>query len=282
MQLPFDCRLPAIRKQAYYVPMKRLAAVALMVVVGLALPVCAQRPAAHGGFHGRSAPGFHSGFHAPVSRGFGAPASRGFGAPNINRQAGLLRYPGGRPLAMARGSRSGDGNSGGRRNGPERGRHRRPYVSPYGAGIFYGYPGYGVSSVIDPYPLDYADTFDTDDSTASTPEQTAVEPGQTAEGSAGEYEGPPEQPWQPPRIPYQPSAAPAQLAPTPESEQAVTLIFKDGRQPEQIHNYVLTRSTVFVQDNQRREIPTDQLDLAATAKANQDAGVDFSLPGAAQ
>ncbi len=245
-----------------------------MLVGGFALPVCAQRPAAHGGFNGHSAPAFHSGFHAPVSRGFGAP--------NFNRQAGLLRYSGGRPFVMARSTRRGGGNSGDRRNGPERGRHRRPYVSPYGGGIFYGYPGYGVSSVIDPYPLDYADTYDTDDSTASPPPQTAVEPDQTATGSAAGYEEPPEGPWPPPRIPYQPQTVPANPVPATESEQAVTLIFKDGRQPEQIHNYVLTRTTLFVQDKQTREIPTDQLDLAATAKVNQDAGVDFSLPGAAQ
>jgi hypothetical protein len=62
----------------------------------------------------------------------------------------------------------------------------------------------------------------------------------------------------------------------------VTLIFRDGRPAEQIHNYILTRSTLFVGDGQRREIPTDQLDLAATAKANQDAGMDFRLPDAPQ
>ena len=67
--------------------------------------------------------------------------------------------------------------------------------------------------------------------------------------------------------------------PAPEGEEPVTIVFKDGRQPEQIHNYILTRSTLFVGDKQRREIPTEQLDLAATAKANQDAGIDFRLPG---
>jgi hypothetical protein len=61
--------------------------------------------------------------------------------------------------------------------------------------------------------------------------------------------------------------------------EAVTLVFKDGRPPEQIHNYILTRTTLFVRDQHARKIPTDQLDLAATAKVNQDAGVDFQLPG---
>jgi hypothetical protein len=74
----------------------------------------------------------------------------------------------------------------------------------------------------------------------------------------------------------------ARPAPAPASEEAVTLIFKDGRPPEQIHNYLLTRSTLYVGDQLRRAIPTDQLDLVATAKANQEAGVDFQLPESPQ
>jgi hypothetical protein len=74
----------------------------------------------------------------------------------------------------------------------------------------------------------------------------------------------------------------ARPAPDPASEEAVTLIFKDGRPPEQIHNYVLTRTTLYVGDQHRRAIPTDQLDLVATAKVNQDAGVEFQLPNASR
>jgi len=66
----------------------------------------------------------------------------------------------------------------------------------------------------------------------------------------------------------------------PASEEAVTLIFKDGRPPEQIHNYILTPTTLYVGDQHHRAIPTDQLDLVATARVNQDAGVDFQLPNA--
>jgi hypothetical protein len=62
------------------------------------------------------------------------------------------------------------------------------------------------------------------------------------------------------------------------SEAAVTLIFKDGRPPEQIHNYILTRDTLYVGDRRSSEIPIDQLDLEATAKVNRDAGVDFRVP----
>jgi hypothetical protein len=56
------------------------------------------------------------------------------------------------------------------------------------------------------------------------------------------------------------------------------LIFKDGRPPMQIHNYLLTRDTLFVGDRHPSEIPVDQLDLGETAKVNRAAGVDFRLP----
>jgi len=45
---------------------------------------------------------------------------------------------------------------------------------------------------------------------------------------------------------------------------------------------MLTRTTLYVQEQHLRRIPVDQLDLEATVKANADAGVDFSLPGTAQ
>jgi hypothetical protein len=58
----------------------------------------------------------------------------------------------------------------------------------------------------------------------------------------------------------------------------VTLIFKDGRRPEQIYDYLLTANTLTVLDRNHRDIPVGQIDLDATAKANLQAGVYFSLP----
>jgi len=46
----------------------------------------------------------------------------------------------------------------------------------------------------------------------------------------------------------------------------------------QIHNYLLTRDTLFVGDRHPSEIPVDQLDVGETAKVNRAAGVDFRLP----
>lgn len=91
---------------------------------------------------------------------------------------------------------------------------------------------------------------------------------------------PPNEEQQAPLGPYQPSPDMARPAPVPAREEAVTLIFKDGRPAEHVHNYILTRTTLFVGDQRRRVIPTNELDLVATAKVNQEAGVDFQIPNA--
>jgi hypothetical protein len=57
-------------------------------------------------------------------------------------------------------------------------------------------------------------------------------------------------------------------------------VFKDGRPAQQIHDYILTRTILYVQDTGTREIPVADLDLAAMEKVNKAAGVDFQLPSA--
>ena len=60
----------------------------------------------------------------------------------------------------------------------------------------------------------------------------------------------------------------------------MTLVFNDGRPPEQVHSYVLTGSSVFVAEHgHQRVIPIAELDLPATIAQNREAGVDFTLPG---
>ncbi len=89
----------------------------------------------------------------------------------------------------------------------------------------------------------------------------------------------------PPRIytPYWPSGSgnPVQYRPpysSPNSQQAVTLVFNDGRPSMQVHNYMLTPTTVYILDGQRAEIPLSQLDLTATEQVNREAGVDVHFP----
>jgi hypothetical protein len=79
--------------------------------------------------------------------------------------------------------------------------------------------------------------------------------------------------------PAQPATV-TSVEPTLYDSDAVTLVFKDGRPSEQIHNYILTRTTLYVTDAHHREIPVADLDLAATEKANREAGITFKLPQA--
>jgi hypothetical protein len=204
---------------------------------------------------GRSAPAFHGSFASPASH-YGA--TRG---PISN---------GSRPLSLSPVVHTQRPNFYSRPNFYNRRpgyaasfRYRRPY---YGAGIPY------VSGWVDPDYLDYPYSGDYD-SSANPPDDSinGYAPQGTDQGVPSPYI-------------EQSSAEPRPSLPAspPENEEAVTLIFKDGRPAEQIHNYALTRTTLYVSDGHRRDIPVDQLDLAATEKANHDAGVDFHIPGATQ
>lgn len=78
---------------------------------------------------------------------------------------------------------------------------------------------------------------------------------------------------------YQPSLQQPVSAPV-NPQPATTLVFKNGKPNEEVHNYVLTSTMLYGFDNgRRREIPLSELDLPATIAANRSAGVDFTLPG---
>ncbi len=63
------------------------------------------------------------------------------------------------------------------------------------------------------------------------------------------------------------------------AQPATTLIFKDGRPAQQVHNYALTATTLYALDGEtRQEIPLSLLDVPQTIAANHAAGVDFALP----
>jgi len=178
----------------------------------------------------------------------------------------------------------------------DHGRYRGVYVSPWGY-------GYGVGPALGWYPgyLGYADDFGYDDDSQDTapyyvangapdagdysdqyapdgsngpaaPYPNGSSPngyGPDGYGPVAPAPGPPA-----PRMPYRPSAQPS----APAGQESITLIFKDGRPAEQIQNYVLTPTTIYAG---RRNIALDEIDIAATQKANRDAGVDFQLPSAA-
>lgn len=184
----------------------------------------------------------------------------------------------------------------GREPGRDYGRHGANGRS-YGPWLWsYGVPYQGYYPWLDGYDPGF------DDSTGESGAQPESDEAQSNEAPESDY-GPyanaqpplPEQyPYYPqsqdlqgyypgaPRAPYLPSAQrpsnpPAGPAIT-DRQAPVTVIFKDGRPPEQIRNYLLTGSTLFVEDGKQQRIPVSQIDVVATEKANKDAGVAFELP----
>jgi hypothetical protein len=179
--------------------------------------------------------------------------------------------------------------------------HRAPYHSPYGANHyhngyryphhhvfftssfwpFWGWPywglGYPYSWGYPYWPIfpDYPDNDDSQQPSQQQPPYVAPPsddddgPYQPESAPVGAY---PQQPNSFYRAPYggEQSRSPA--------SGPVTFVFKDGRPPEKIANYLLTSKTLTVFDQPRHDIPVDQIDLDATAKVNRQAGVAFSVP----
>lgn len=271
--------------------MRRFIAVALFIA-GVALPVCAQRGGARGGFSSHPATGFHGGFTGSAPSGFsgnrfsasgsfaGRPSFRttpsfpgsGFGAtparPSYRTTPSFATYR----APYSRDRYNGGGHNGGNhdRDGGnhDRGAHyRREYVWRYGA-----WSSYLVPVWTGPAYWGYPDTGFYDDSAAST---GYAAPASDAE-PANQDQSPPREPYYPAPALANPSSSPS---PPPQGEDALMLMFKDGRPPLEIHNYALTRTTLYVLDQARRDIPVNEIDVAATQKVNRDAGIDFEFPG---
>jgi len=255
-----------------FIMVRRLIAVAL-VVVAVALPACAQRGGGRGGGGGgRGGGGSFSGSRGGLS-GYSAPAFRASvasaGRANFATAPQYRATPNARvapnlrvaaPPVAARGY------------GPRPGRYRLPYLPTYALGVPYGLGYYGPGYFGSGY-LGYDDGY-YDNSAYAGPVAPAYYPPDDSGAP------PTEQPEAAPGDAFRSAYRSAQPQAQPGPEDAVTLIFKDGRPAEQIHNYMLTRTMLYVQDAPRQQIPVDQLDLAATVKANNDAGVTFQLPEA--
>jgi hypothetical protein len=64
-----------------------------------------------------------------------------------------------------------------------------------------------------------------------------------------------------------------------ELQPTTILVFKDKRNLELVHNYAIVGSNLFVMGRNHRKIPLADLDLPATARANEEAGLEFKMPG---
>ncbi|HWE83733.1 MAG TPA: hypothetical protein VG267_02230 [Terracidiphilus sp.] len=237
-------------------------------------------------------------------RGYLGPGRTGY-APRAG--APMYRAPY-RGDSRYRGDGYGRGGNGYGHEG-DRDHHRRRYDRGFnGLNYGYGYPAYPWYPIdIDPWLLqsdwdnDSGDSFDNsgqagDYGNVPAPYQGYGEPDtdQPGYGEPGPGYGAPPQGYAAPQ-PY-PQSAPEQYQPqstpgarrpytgiseAPVSQETVTLIFKDGRSPEKIHNYMLTSSTLTVLDAPYRKIPVDQIDVAATQEANREADIRFQVPNAA-
>lgn len=250
----------------------------LVLAFATAVAAGAQRTGAHAGAALRSAPVAHA---APVFRGGMAPAAafQRSMRPLMPIARAYPAYPAAAPHFSAPSSL------------------RRATIAPSAAPSFYhrnntyrstrrdrglaviGYP----TSVVGVLP--YGDLYDDSYNDLSYPsEPTALQqpdygydqyqnsnPGYPDYGAEYAQYPPPGEP-----------APIAEVPSTPESPESVTLIFNNGQPPEQIQNFLATRTTLTVIDGtRRRDIPIAELDVPATVKANRADGIDFSLPTSA-
>ncbi len=262
--------------------LRRLVAVAVVVVGIPAVGFAQHGGGGHvgsGGFHGGGGGTFHGGggvYGGGFSRSMGRVGGGGY-APNYARQYGQA----------GRGFAGGGVGTNGRPAFYHRGGdRRRAYGVGYGVGVGYGYGEYGWLDANDPgYDPAYDGGYDSGSEdngyydVGLAPDGSGVEAdgsGPQEQGYAGQTADDAERP-----VPYAPPARGRRSVaaqPTLYNSDAVTLVFKDGRPSEKIHNYALTRTTLYVTDGRREEIPVALLDLAATEKANRAAGVPFDLP----
>jgi hypothetical protein len=62
-------------------------------------------------------------------------------------------------------------------------------------------------------------------------------------------------------------------------EEQLTVMFKDGRAPQSMRNYMMDSKVLTDMDSQHYErIPLDQIDIAATTQVNRARGVEFAVP----
>ena len=270
----------------------RWLATATLLLTGLSLQAHAQRAVGHagGGFGGRSsAPSFHGGFSggspgastfSAAPRGMpyrsgqpygGVPAVRGYGSGA--RAYPARSYPDRSQFGYATRGGYGSANAVRRpypqpRPGPRGrngyGRYENTYVAAY---------PYGSGAWLTPWELGYPDydngLFASDDASQAVGDSYVGAPQEPspddyADASAGYPDD---------TSPYPPEVV------QPRAEDAVTLIFKDGRPSQQIRNYMVTKTTLTVIDGHRlRELPVAELDVPATEAANRKMGVAFSIP----
>jgi hypothetical protein len=281
---------------------------AAIAMLALAVPVFAQHGGGHAGSSGGHGFAGHSGFSggAGISRSgnfsrpaepmrYGAPGNTGFRAiapPNYASRGipvGGNRYTTARPASRPAYDSMGADARGGNRAG-DRGRFdaRRRSFNNWYTNYYPAWPWYGYPYLIDPGFYDWSvpddSPEDSNDQAAAPTENEAPYPDY---GYGGPEEGPEPgyagelPPWVPSGQPY--GAAPSAVASEPVPEEPLTVIFKSGRAPVKMQNYMMTAKMLTDLDSRHYEqIPFDEIDVAATQRANAAAGIQFQVPTASR
>lgn len=203
---------------------------------------------------------------------------------------GANRFASSRPLYRSQlsGASSAWNRDGGRGYGHQqehdRFRDRRWAFNNWYLSSYLPWLGYGYPYVIDPGFYDWGDFDDSDDSAAEqdNDEQGSAVPNYPYPYPDEDYGAPgafPPQGYAGGMPPYEPSA-PAAAVPAPVPGEPLTVIFKDGRAPAKIQNYMMTAKVLTDLDPHRyQQVPLDQINVPATRQANFANGIDFQVPG---
>jgi hypothetical protein len=160
---------------------------------------------------------------------------------------------------------------------------RRRSFHDWYVSIYPSWTGYGYPFLFDDGFYDWRDFDDSGDS-GYGPGYAYEDPNGVPPAYSPAYPGDgapyPEEDFGQPQEP--PLSAQAAL-PTPEPGEPLTLIFKDGRAPVKVQNYMMTATVLTDLDAQHyQRFPLDEIDLAATQQANSATGVEFEVPGVAR
>jgi hypothetical protein len=235
--------------------MRGFCAIALVTLL-LAPAVWAQRGGGHaGGGHAGGSMG-HSGFAAHPGFAAHGPATSGHGGMTWSSPA-----TGGQFHSSFHGPSSFD----------HRGHHRRfgfnafPWGYYYPYSYYYSYPywdyGYADWSDSNPYSAPYQ--YSSDDYAQNNTQQAEIDRLEDEVERLREQREARTQP--------QPQAK-------SEPHEATVLVFND-KHTQQVDNYAIVGQTLWVFSELRAtKIPLSSLDLEATAKANDERGVDFHVP----
>lgn len=257
--------------------MRRLTAISAFALV-LTLPVWAQ----HGGGHGGGAGHVGGGGHASFGGGHGFAGGHG-GFSGSRSSVGVHSFSG--ALSSARVPAFSHPGSAGPflHNGFRYGFRNGCWV--YGC-WGYGYPWWGYA--YNPWwwwdnDSSYDNSYEQDLANANAMNEQSLEEQrmlrqEEADGDQDAYAPSPRRsPYVQPRQATAPAAEPSPGSPImPET----VLVFRDHHQQE-VENYAIVGQTLWTfapQHNQR--IPLSDLDLTATAQANDDRGLTFRIPTA--